>query len=177
MLVLLPGIGKTVPPISVDQPNWLRECIESTFKRALPEIQASRAGESRANGVSYQAQNQVGRFEYDCEMSGRILKFVRDSYFFFRLTSNQKAIVIALLAKLNTRRKDWQDVTVKPGECIISIDSLARDSGSDCTPRQVRTVIKLLESSDYITRTRLPGRLGQKITWMSGPIHKETEVV
>ena len=62
---------------------------------------------------------------------------------------NVKVLYLELLLSVNYEDKEWQGITVKKGSIITSLPQLVVKTG--LTNRQVRTALKKLVDSNYLT--------------------------
>jgi hypothetical protein len=70
-------------------------------------------------------------------------------------TPEQKVVLITLLSLANHQEKEWEwkggKYTVKPGQFITSLESIANKSGKGVSIQNVRTALKRFEKYEFLT--------------------------
>ena len=85
-------------------------------------------------------------------------------------TPEQKTILVTCLLKANHSANKWEwggkTFTVKPGEFVTSIDSLAASAGKGISRQNVRTALKRFQSLGFLTyRSTKYGRIITICNW------------
>jgi uncharacterized phage protein (TIGR02220 family) len=70
-------------------------------------------------------------------------------------TPEQKTILMTLLGMANFKENEWefkgQKYTIKPGQCITSLESIVDKCGKGVTLQNVRTALKRFEKYEFLT--------------------------
>lgn len=89
-----------------------------------------------------------------------------DSPIWTNTNPNQKTIIITLLLLANHKENEWvwqgKVCKAKPGQFIISLESIAARAGKDITPRIVQSTIALLEKYKFLSN--MSSKTGRLIT-------------
>jgi hypothetical protein len=93
-------------------------------------------------------------------------------------TSEQKVILITLIAMANFRENQWEwqgkKFQLKPGQFITSLNSIARECGGGVTMQNVRTALVRFENLEFLTNeSTKTGRLISIANWQVYQSEKE----
>ena len=78
---------------------------------------------------------------------------IRDDVLYNSMTHEQQTMYVYLLVKLNTRENQWEGVTIKPNETIISNNKMAIKCNTSI--QTVKTFIKLLIKEQRIIKEKV----------------------
>ncbi|PAK60597.1 hypothetical protein B9K02_00520 [Lentilactobacillus kefiri] len=78
-----------------------------------------------------------------------------DDHLWTETTPKQKTVMITILLMANSQTKDWNRIGtsyhVDPGELVTSLKSIAEKAGIGISPDNVKTSLKMLKDSGFLT--------------------------
>lgn len=78
-----------------------------------------------------------------------------DDHLWTETTPKQKTVMITILLMANSQAKDWKRIGtsyhVEPGEFVTSLKSIAEKAGVGISPDNVRSSLKFLKDSGFLT--------------------------